>query len=87
MPHLLTSADPEPRPQMWAEAQLHEAEADELPPRVRDVVEGADPWWRQIMRQLIGVGFNAAQFYFLQYLPNTRADRRGERNQPRAPLF
>ena len=73
--------------QMRAVAQLHEAEAADLPPRACDVDEGPDPLWKQALRQVVGLAFNGAQFYLLQYLPAKRADRKAERQQPRGPLF
>ena len=36
---------------------------------------------------MVGLAFNGAQFYLLQYLPAKRADRKAERLQPRGPLF
>ena len=52
-----------------------------------DVDEGPDPLWKQALRQVVGLAFNGAQFYLLQYLPAKRADRKAERLQPRGPLF
>ena len=49
--------------------------------------EGPDPLWKQALRQVVGLAFNGAQFYLLQYLPAKRADRKAERLQPRGPLF
>jgi len=51
------------------------------------VDEGPDPLWKQALRQVVGLAFNGAQFYLLQYLPAKRADRKAERLQPRGPLF
>jgi hypothetical protein len=45
------------------------------------------PWYRQIYVQLVGIAFNAAQFYLLQYLPAKRRDLANEREVPRGPLF
>ena len=73
--------------QMRDMAQLHEAEAADLGPRECDVDEGPDPLWKQALRQVVGLAFNGAQFYLLQYLPAKRADRKAERLQPRGPLF
>lgn len=75
--------------EMAAEVSMHEKEAIELPPRPQDVPfpDGVDPWWRQAVRQLVGIAFNAGQYYLLQYLPATKADLKREREQPRGPLF
>lgn len=70
---------------MAVEVSTHQAEADELPPREKDV--GPPPWWKQIGAQVIGIGFNLVQAYFLQYLPARHRDRADERMMPRGPLF
>ena len=43
--------------------------------------------WKQIGAQVIGIGFNLVQAYFLQYLPARHRDRADERMMPRGPLF
>ncbi|KAL1530833.1 hypothetical protein AB1Y20_001729 [Prymnesium parvum] len=70
---------------LLGEISLHEAEATELPPPADDV--GPPAWWRQIVSQLIGIAFNLAQAYLLQYLPARRRDLADERAMPRGPLF
>ena len=70
---------------MQSEAQSHEDEAADLPPRAQDV--GPPPWWKQILAQALGLVLNLAQAYLLQHLPAHRRDRADERAMPRAPLF
>lgn len=64
---------------------LHQEEADELPP-LDDSAPRAS-WWRQLLAQIIGIGLNLAQAYFLQYLPARRRDLADERAMPRGPMF
>ena len=70
---------------MTKEAESHEAEAAELPPREEDV--GPPSWWRQLLAQVIGMVLNLGQAYVLQHLPARRRDRLDEQAMPRAPLF
>jgi len=74
--------------QMAAEVQLRSEEGAELEahcPLPAD--DKPAPWYRQVYVQLVGIAFNAAQFYLLQYLPAKRKNLAHERQMPRGPLF
>lgn len=74
--------------QLASEIAARRAEGEQLD--VECPMPGDDqpaPWYRQIYVQLVGLAFNAAQFYLLQYLPAKRRDLANERAVPRGPLF
>ena len=74
--------------QLADEVELRRAEGEELEEQCP--MPGDDqpaPWYRQVYVQLVGILFNAAQFYLLQYLPAKRRNLANERAVPRGPLF
>jgi len=74
--------------QLGAEVALRRGEGEELDaecPMPGD--ELPKPWYKQIYLQLLAAGFQAAQFYILQYLPAKHRNLANERAVPRGPLF